>query len=231
MTETVKIPQIGDRVIVNQTSGFHKGATGVVSFVEPQARLGEQDGRVWVFRDGSNRDVYFHLRELDIQGPTSKPLDKWDHRFLRLAREVASWSKDPSTKVGAVLVSPDKLKVAIGYNGFPRDMADTPELYSNREEKYSRIIHGEKNAKNNALRMGVMDLNGWTLYTWPFASCDRCFVEIADSGVQRFVAPKVPKELAERWEPILSKTRQYALEMGRTLEEVDFPTTFPKEEQ
>ena len=47
--------------------------------------------------------------------------EKWDRRFLRLAREVASWSKDPSTKVGAVLVDPlDNTIVSLGYNGFPR---------------------------------------------------------------------------------------------------------------
>ena len=43
---------------------------------------------------------------------------KWDVRFLRLAHEVAKWSKDPSTKVGCILVK-DKKVISMGYNGFP----------------------------------------------------------------------------------------------------------------
>lgn len=66
---------------------------------------------------------------------------KWDRRFLRLAQEVASWSKDPSTKTGAVIVRPDKTIAAIGYNGFPRGCDDAPELYAHRETKLSRVVH------------------------------------------------------------------------------------------
>lgn len=161
-------------------------------------------------------------------------IDKWDYRFLRMAREVASWSKDPSTQVGACLVSPDKRKVAHGYNGFARDMEDRPEWYSNREEKYSRIIHGEINAKDNAAEMGVTSLEGWTLYTWPFLSCDRCFVQIQNRGVARFVAPIIPAELIPRWGPVAEKVRTYVKELQSRwidvrLDEIPFPTTFPEE--
>jgi dCMP deaminase len=209
---------IGNRVIVNETAGFHRGARGEIKFIEPSGQT------IWVHRDGSSSLVYYRPNELDLD--TRPILDKWDLRFLRLAREVSMWSKDPSTQVGAVLVSPDKRKVSHGYNGFPHGMSDDPALYANRDEKYSRIIHAEKNAKNNALCMGTTDLNNWTMYTWPFASCDRCFVEIADAGVIRFVAPKPSKEIASRWDPILEKTRQYAAEMKRSLEEVDLPDNF-----
>jgi len=180
----------------------------------------------------ANLEFFDKVPNVDVPlSATGLGISKWDFRFLRLAREWARNSKDPSTKVGAALVSPDKLRVALGYNGFPRDMPDDAALYLNREEKYSRIIHAEKNAKNNALRMGIMDLTGWTIYVWPLASCDRCFIEIADSGVQRFVSPILSPELQERWAPILMKTKKYAIEMGRTIDEVNFPTTFPKESE
>ena len=46
--------------------------------------------------------------------------DKWDRRFLKIAREGATWSKDPSTQVGAVIVDQDQRVVSLGYNGPPR---------------------------------------------------------------------------------------------------------------
>jgi dCMP deaminase len=144
--------------------------------------------------------------------------DKWDHRFLRLSREVASWSKDPSTQTGAVIVTADRADIFHGYNGFPRPMFDLDHLYSNREEKYSRIIHCEMNA---LLKAGPM-AKGATLYTYPFASCDRCFVHMAQGGITRFVAPKLTGERLARWGASLDKTRQYAREMGLELCEVEF---------
>ena len=53
--------------------------------------------------------------------------EKWDRRFLALAEHVADWSKDPSTKTGAVIVRPDRTIASMGYNGFPRGMADTDD--------------------------------------------------------------------------------------------------------
>ena len=50
-------------------------------------------------------------------------LNKWDERFVRIAFEVATWSKDPGTKVGAVLVA-DRRIIASGYNGFPQGIED-----------------------------------------------------------------------------------------------------------
>jgi dCMP deaminase len=52
--------------------------------------------------------------------------DKWDARFLDLARHVATWSRDPSTQTGAVIVRPNRTIASVGYNGFPRDCNDDP---------------------------------------------------------------------------------------------------------
>ena len=60
------------------------------------------------------------------------------NKFLSLAREVSTWSKDPSTQVGAVLVRPDRTVAGIGFNGFPRGIYDDPELLNDRPEKYKR---------------------------------------------------------------------------------------------
>jgi dCMP deaminase len=144
--------------------------------------------------------------------------EKWDKRFLDLAVLVASWSKDPSTQTGAVIVTADRKGVFIGYNGFPRPMFDMEHLYADREQKYSRIIHCEM----NALLQAGPAAEGATLYTWPFASCDRCFVHMAQGGIKRFVAPRLTGERAERWEPSLRKTRMYSVEMGLQLDEIEY---------
>ncbi|MBI2669577.1 MAG: hypothetical protein HYX20_00290 [Candidatus Yanofskybacteria bacterium] len=61
--------------------------------------------------------------------------EKWDRRFLALAEFVAQWSKDPSTKTGAVIVDSNNRLVSVGYNGFPRGVNDSPERLENREIK------------------------------------------------------------------------------------------------
>ena len=144
-------------------------------------------------------------------------MNKWDKRFLDMAQLVASWSKDPSTKVGAVIVRPNRTIASIGFNGFPQDMPDNESFYSNREEKYSRIIHAEINAQIFCLDFSM---KGYTLYTWPLAPCDRCCVQMIQCGITRIVAPKIDGELGIRWNANLLKTRAYCKECGVVLEEI-----------
>jgi dCMP deaminase len=139
--------------------------------------------------------------------------EKWHFRFLNLAREVATWSKDPSTQVGAVIVSPDKRIVSVGFNGFPRGMIDDPKILEDREEKYSRIIHAEV----NALIQAKEPLNGTALYTWPFPPCERCVVQMLQAGIRDFIAPTPTEEIMIRWGTALDKTYRYIKEMGGTL--------------
>lgn len=137
-------------------------------------------------------------------------IKKWDLRFLELSKHISTWSKDPSTKVGAVIVRPDNTICSVGYNGFPARMEDKSIWYKNREEKYSRIIHGEI----NALTHTTESLKGYTLYTTPFACCDRCAVIMIGVGITTFVHPRLPKELEERWGKSLEKTLSYYRDCG-----------------
>jgi dCMP deaminase len=133
----------------------------------------------------------------------------WDQRYLEMAKLVASWSKDPSTQTGAVIVRPDRTVVSVGYNGFPASIADDYRL-TVREEKYELIVHCEMNAVLNTRE----DLKGCTLYTHPFLSCTRCAVHMLTAGITRFVAPEIPEDLKERWGPILEKTKDVFEEAG-----------------
>ena len=123
-------------------------------------------------------------------------MDKWDIRFVELAQHLAGWSKDPSTKVGCVVVGPDREIRSTGFNGFPRGIEDTIERLADREQKYPLICHAEENAIMHAARIGVA-LKGCSAYvTWP--PCTRCARSLIQAGVQEVFYP-AGLEIPERW--------------------------------
>lgn len=106
--------------------------------------------------------------------------NKWNKRFLELAKLIATWSRDPSTKVGAVLVDPTtKRIISTGFNGFPPNHDDNPALYKDRGYKYTHIIHAEVNALNNL----PFTFTGGVLYT-SFHICPSCLQEAHRHGVK-----------------------------------------------
>lgn len=135
---------------------------------------------------------------------------KWDDFYLGMAAYVATASKDPSTQVGAVIVRPNNTLASVGYNGFPRGMNDDPELYANREVKYSRIVHAEMNAILNA--NGSVD--GCTLYTSALPPCDRCAVFVVQAGITRVVYEQPSDGVLERWADSIAKTADIFREAG-----------------
>lgn len=109
---------------------------------------------------------------------------KWHYRFLELAKLVSTWSSDPSTKVGAVIVDGKNRIVSVGYNGFPRGIKDDHRL-NDRDKKLSIILHAEE----NALLFSNRDLSECTIYTYPMFPCSKCCSKIIQSGITRIVAP------------------------------------------
>lgn len=116
--------------------------------------------------------------------------EDWDRRFLGLASNIAAWSKDRSTKVGCVIVGPDREIRSTGYNGFPRGVDDDRDERHERPQKYSYAEHSERNAIYNAARMGL-SLRECTLYFWSaqqgFPPCADCSRAIIQSGITRVV--------------------------------------------
>ena len=110
-------------------------------------------------------------------------MNKWDKNFLELAKTVSTFSKDPSTKVGAVIADNDNRVISIGYNGFPKGIRDDNRL-DNRDLKYDMVVHAEA----NALLFANAPVKGGTIYTWPFQPCSRCASLIIQAGVQRVVS-------------------------------------------
>jgi len=107
----------------------------------------------------------------------------WDKRFLDLAEHVAQWSKDPRTKVGAVIVDEKKRVISVGYNGLPRGVCDDDERYEERETKHLFVAHAERNALDNAPLM----VDDCTLYV-PLVPCNECAKSIIQKGIRRVVS-------------------------------------------
>lgn len=124
------------------------------------------------------------------------PLSKWDERYLALAKEVSTWSKDPSTQVGAVTVGSKKEVLSQGFNGFPRGIDDTDERYHHKESKYKFVVHAEMNAIYNATYSGT-SLDGATLYVYGLPICSECAKGIIQVGIKKVIIEK-SKEL-DNW--------------------------------
>ena len=132
----------------------------------------------------------------------------WDQYFIKLAECAALKSKDPSTKIGAVIVGIDNEVLSIGFNGFPRGIADYSDRYTNRETKLKLIEHAERNAIYNAARQGIK-LKDSKLYLSNNLKmiCGDCAKAIIQSGISEVVGiKKADKELLKRWENDFSKT-------------------------
>jgi dCMP deaminase len=126
--------------------------------------------------------------------------EKWDRRFLELAKHIAQYSKDPSTKVGAILVNDLQQVVGMGYNGFPRGVEDSPERLNDRPTKYKFVVHAEVNACVQAGHAA----RGATLYVWPSFNlppiCNECAKVAIQAGVAGIVGYRGPEtEASSRW--------------------------------
>jgi len=150
-------------------------------------------------------------------------MSKWDRRFIELAILVATWSKDTSTRIGAVIVGPGKDVRSLGYNGFARGVDDTVKERYNRPLKYLWTIHSENNALLNALRNHV-SVADCTIYLNGFP-CASCACAIVQAGITKLVGFK-PNFNDPRWGEEYRETLQMFSEAGvavKTLNREDFP--------
>lgn len=133
----------------------------------------------------------------------------WRTRFLKLARDIAQWSKD-STKVGAVAVDSSKRILETGYNGIPRGVHDAPERLE-RPAKYMWVAHAEENLVSHAARQV---LQGSTVYVTHLC-CSKCARMLVNAGVAKVVCGDGTTSMpAEEFEV----AKQMLREAGITLE-------------
>ena len=108
----------------------------------------------------------------------------WDLRWMSVASLVATWSKDRSRKCGAVIVDSRNVLVSLGWNGFPRGVADNPDYRHERPEKYLWTEHAERNAIYNAAANGH-PTRGCTMHLpwFPCADCARAIIQAGITSV------------------------------------------------
>ena len=118
-------------------------------------------------------------------------MDKWNKRFIEIADlQIAQWSKDSSSKVGAVIVK-DRVILSTGYNGLPRGCNDNIEERHERPEKYHWFIHAELNSIINAARQGISTVGADMYVNWYV--CDRCAGNIVNAGIKTLYCDKEPE--------------------------------------
>ena len=122
----------------------------------------------------------------------------WGDRYIHLAKEISTWSKDPSTKVGAVVIGNNGEVLSQGYNGFPRGIKDTAARLKDRERKYNLVVHAEMNAIYNAGLNGV-SLKGSTLYVYGLPVCNECAKGIIQVGIDKVIATR-PADYNKKWD-------------------------------
>tara|TARA_R110002072_G_scaffold120135_2_gene253114 strand:+ start:242 stop:859 length:618 start_codon:yes stop_codon:yes gene_type:complete len=137
----------------------------------------------------------------------------WDTRYLALTETVASWSKDPSSKFGSVLVDPNNVVSALGFNGFAKGFEDSPERWADREFKYAHVIHAEE----QVLLHSPVDLTGYTLYCNGLP-CSSCMSKLAQKGVSTVVFYEPTADYKKRWS--IANPVQVAKECGIQLKQI-----------
>lgn len=119
-------------------------------------------------------------------------------KYFDLAKHMAnSFSKDTSTKVGALMLAPESYQIlSMGYNGMPRGFNEKIEKRWERPQKYFFTEHAERNAIYNACRNGTSLENSIAVVTmFPCADCMRGLIQ---AGVKKIVT-KEPLLSCDRW--------------------------------
>jgi dCMP deaminase len=141
--------------------------------------------------------------------------------FSGMALYHSRMSKDPKTRVGSIIVGPDNEILSAGFNGFPRNIADTHDRLHNRDTKLMLMVHAEMNALLAAARTG-MRLKGCTLFlactddtgeVWGGPPCTRCCMEIIQVGVSEIVSYPVKKS-PSKWHADLAFAKERIWEAG-----------------
>ena len=131
---------------------------------------------------------------------------------------VAERSKDPSTKIGAVLVKDGNI-IGTGYNGFARKVLDLPERYNDRETKYSYVVHAEDNVVLTCARLGTATLNS-TLYTQSYP-CNSCMKSIIQGGIIEIVLHSMWPMSHSKWEKLSDISKIMVKETGIRVRYID----------
>jgi dCMP deaminase len=139
--------------------------------------------------------------------------NSWKTKYLNLAQHFSTWSKDPSSKIGAVTVADDGRVLTQGYNGFPRGIADTPKRLNDRPTKYGLVVHAEMNCIYNAADMGI-SLRNSSLFVYGLPVCDHCSLGIIQAGIKNVYMRPNYEKLTPTWLASFHNTANNFAEAG-----------------
>lgn len=162
---------------------------------------------------GRNSVLINELETEELTPCGGKPI--WNKRFLELAIFISSWSKDPSTKVGAVIVDENRRIVSTGYNGFPIGVHDTESRLAIKDIKYKMVLHAEE----NAIMFAKRDLSKCSLYVSSIPPCSHCAGLIIQSGIKNVYCQNC--EISDRWKESFKYSRMMFEECGVKFELLD----------
>jgi len=148
-------------------------------------------------------------------------IGKWDERFMAMAKEVSTWSKDPSRQVGAVTVGKNRKILSTGYNGFPAGIDDTEERLNDREQKYKYVVHAEKNCIYNACLNGI-SLAGASLYVYGLPVCSECAKGVIQVGIKKVIIEESCFD-KQKWNDSFEFTKQLFEESNIIIKYVRLP--------
>lgn len=136
---------------------------------------------------------------------------KWAKRFIQMAELVGSWSKDPSTQVGAVITKQNRI-VSVGFNGYPHGISDSAEI-DERETKYLKTLHAEE----NAILFAKRDLDGCEIWVTHFP-CPNCAAKIIQTGISIVHCPAQTEDFLSRWGEKISLSQDMFDQAGVTVD-------------
>lgn len=131
-----------------------------------------------------------------------------DQKYMEVAKLISTWSKDPSTQVGCVIVNKEDQIIAQGYNGFPRKVLDKKERYTNKNVKYTMIVHAEANAIISAGH----ECRGSSVYIYGLPCCNECAKLIIQSGIKNVIM--CAEDISEKWKESFYVTKTMFEESG-----------------
>lgn len=134
-------------------------------------------------------------------------VSKWAQRFYQMAELVASWSKDPSTQVGAVITKNNRI-VSVGFNGYPHGICDSAGT-DEREMKLLKTLHAEENAILFARR----DLSGCDIWVTHFP-CPNCAAKIIQTGIISVNCPEQSEDFLSRWGDKIAVSQEMFTQAG-----------------
>ncbi len=135
----------------------------------------------------------------------------WNKRFMDLADFISNWSRDPSTKIGAVITDKDHRIISTGYNGFAKGVDDYAERYLDRETKYKMILHAEE----NAIMFAKQRLDDCEIFITKLPPCAHCAALIIQSGIKNVYMQDI--EIPDRWMQSFNLTQKMFSEAGVNL--------------